>query len=115
MPRSTGVAVIVPDKLQARIDEVRGALSAKAGQRQKCRAADSFDEFLLARTAGARGWESATDVDVFEWLCWLDSHGRGTKWVHVTSCAGIGSDSTQLCEEGRGCARRYAAGSLDKG
>jgi len=54
-------------------------------------------------------------VDVFEWMCWLDSHGRGIKWVHKTDCPGIGTEDDAMCEAGRGCARRYATGSLDKG
>ena len=55
------------------------ALVGKAGQQRKCRVADNFDAFLRAQTSNKRGWMTATDVDVFEWLCWLDSHGNDTK------------------------------------
>jgi len=64
-PRTVESASIISGKVQARIDEVRGALAKKPGQKQKLRAADSFDAFLRARTEGRRGWASGTDEDVF--------------------------------------------------
>jgi len=112
VPRTVEVATTIPEKSQARIDEVRGVLENMPGQKQKIRAADSSDEFLRARTEGRRGWASGADVDVLECMCWLDSQGRGTKGVHTTDCRGIGTDSDARCNAGLGCARHYAAGSL---
>ena len=40
---------------------------------------------------------AATDIDVFEWLCWLDSHGNGTKMMHAVTCPGVGLDSSAQC------------------
>ena len=81
-------------KLQERVAEVLEALVGKASQQRKCRVADNFDAFLRGRTSNERGWITATDVDVFEWLCWLDSHGNGTKLVHAVTCPGVGLDSS---------------------
>ena len=70
---------------------------------------------MRARTSNVRGWQTATDVDVLEWLCWLDSHGNGTKRVHIARCPGVGSDSDSQCRPGGRCKKRYATASLDKG
>ena len=116
MPRTTGApAVIIDNKLNKRIREVREALAGTAGQQRKSRVADNFDGFVRARTNNERGWQTAADVDVLEWLCWLDSHGNGTKLVHIASCPGVGSDSDKQCRPGGHCKKRYAAASLDKG
>ena len=70
---------MVDSKLQERVAEVLEVLVGKSSQQRKYRVADSFDAFLRARTSHERGWMTAADVDVFEWLCWLDSYGNGTK------------------------------------
>ena len=69
------------------------------------------------RKCGAPLPQHATEdrVNVFEWFCWLDSHGNGTKLVHVASCPGAGSGSSAQCQPGGHCKKRYAAASLDKG
>ena len=77
--------------------------------------ADQFDTFVRELPHDIRGWESATDVDVFDWLCWLDSHGKGTKVVHSPNCLAVGDTATSNCSLGDSCPRRYAAQSLDKG
>ena len=101
VPRTTGAPVqIVDSKLQERVAEVLKALVGTASQQQKCQVADNFDAILRARTSNERGWMNATDVDVFVWLCWLDSHGNGTKLVHAVSCPGLGLDSSVQCRLG---------------
>ncbi|CAM9728164.1 unnamed protein product [Pylaiella littoralis] len=116
VPRSAGPpTVIFEDKLNERIHEVLSAVQGTAGQQRKSSVADSFDGFVRARSAGARGWKTATDVDVFEWLCWLDSHGKGTKLVHAPTCPGVGTTSTSRCKLGSTCAKRYGAASLATG
>ena len=70
---------------------------------------------MRARTKNGRGWKSTTDVHVFEWFCWLDSHGNGTKLVHIGSRLGVGSDSDAQCQPGGHCKKRCVAASLDKG
>ena len=54
-------------------------------------------------------------MDAFEWLCWLDSHGNGTKLVHAVTGPGVGLDSSTQCGPGDKGRKRYAATSLDKG
>ena len=61
-----------------------------------------------------RGWATATDDDVFDWACFLDFEGHGTTWVHARSCPGVGLGDDGVCLPGSGCAKRYAAGSIDK-
>ena len=34
------------------------------------------------------------DVDVLEWLCGPDSHGKGTKLAHTVICPGVVLDSS---------------------
>ena len=80
----------------------------------ECRVADKSDAFFRARTSDERGWMTATEVGVFEWLCWLDSHGNGTKLVLVVTRTGVGLDrSAQYRPPGK-CRKRYAPASLDK-
>ena len=102
-------------KLQERVAEVLEALVGKAGQQRKCRVADNFDTFLRARTSNGRDWVTTTDVDIFEWSCWLDSHGNGTKLVHAVTCLGVGLDINAQCRPGDKCRKRYAVSSLDIG
>ena len=110
-----GLFEIVYEKLERRIRKVLAALAGKAAQQRKCRVADEFDAFLRTRTNNGRGWQTATDVDVFVWLYWLDSHGNGTKWVHDETCLGLGLDDSLQCMRDGRCGKRYAAASLDKG
>ena len=56
----------------------------------------------------------ATDDDVFDWACFLDSQGHGTTWVHNRSCPGVVLVDGGAYLPGSGCAKRYAAGSIDK-
>lgn len=114
-PRAPGATVVIDKtRLAARKETVLASLSSKASQQRKCAVADKFDAFLRAHTDGMRGWESATDVDVQDWLCWLDSHGNGTKVVHAVDCPEIGSTSMATCSKESTCAKRYAAQTLDK-
>ena len=45
----------------------------------------------------------------------MDSHGDGTKLLHVASCPGVRSDSDAQCQPDGHRKKRYAAASLDKG
>ena len=102
-------------KLRARRDDVLAGIAVRPGQQRKCKIADDFDAFIRAYSEGLRGWESATDEDVFDWFCFLDSHGKGTTWVHDVSCPNVGSKTAVNCPATVKCAKRYAAESLDKG
>ena len=89
-------------------------MAERPGQKRKSKIADDFDAFLLVRSGGRRGWATATDDDVFDWACFLDSQGHGTTWVHDRSCPGVGIADGGACRPDSGCAKRYAAGSMDK-
>ena len=89
-------------------------MAERPGQRCKSKIADDFDAFLLARSRGRRGWSTATDDDVFYWACFLLSQDLGVTWVHDRSCAGVGLAEGGACLPGSGCAKRYAARSMDK-
>ena len=58
---------------------------------------------------------AATDNDVFDWACFLDSQGKGTTWVHDASCPGVGSTGREARAPTSGCAKQYAAGSIGTG
>ena len=68
-----------PEKLEARRAVVLAAMVERAGQRRKSKITDDFDAFLLVRSGGRRGWATATDDDVFDWACFIDSQGHGTR------------------------------------
>ena len=112
-PDATAVRIDV-GKLEARRAVVLAAMAKRPGQRRKSKIGDDFDAFLLARSGGRRGWATAIDDDVFDWACFLYSQGHGTTWVHDRSCPGVGPDDDGACLPGSGCAKRYAAGSIDK-
>ena len=101
-------------KLEARRAVVFAAMPERPGQRRKSKIADDFDAFLLARSRGRRGWSTATDDDVFYWACFLLSQDLGVTWVHDRSCAGVGLAEGGACLPGSGCAKWYAAGSIEK-
>lgn len=102
-------------KLQARRDEVLAGIAVSPGQQRKCKMADDLDAFIRAHSEGFRGWDLATDEDVLDWCCFLDSHGNSTTWVHHASCPNVGSRPTANCPTSVNCAKQYAADSLDKG
>ena len=93
---------------------VFAAVTERPGQRRKSKIADDFDAFLLAWSGGRRGWATATDEDVFDWACFLNSRGHGATWVHDRSCPGVGLSDEGTRLPGSGCAKRYAARSMDK-
>jgi len=116
-PRFPQRAPVVVDvqKMQARRHQVLTAMEGRPGQVRKSRVADEFDAFVLVISAGSRGWTTATPDDVFDFLCYCDTQGKGTKMVHVTSCPGVGRPGDDACLEGSACAKRYAAESIRKG
>ncbi|CAN0042059.1 unnamed protein product, partial [Pylaiella littoralis] len=117
---ATGVALpalpaIDHARLQARRSQILSAMARRAGQVRKGKIAKDFHAFALAFSHGRRGWDAATPDDVFNWLCFLDSQGNGTKVVHDRSCPGVGSPATADCSVASPCPKRYAAESLTKG
>ena len=87
------------------------AAAQNKGQKLKLAVAEKFDAFVRARSNNARGWASATNVDVVDWLCSLDSQGGGTKAVHDAGCVAVSSDSLERCLADSDCARRQRAGA----
>ena len=76
--------------------------------------ADSFDAFVLVVSAGYRGWLTATQDDVFNLLCFLDTQGKGTKMVHGAFCPGLAHAGEYTCLTGSSFAKRYAAEYIRK-
>ena len=106
---------IVMAKLEARREQVTLAMAGRAGPKRKRRVAELFDAFLRSLSGGLKGWADATPDDVFDYLCYLDSHGGGTKWVHDRSCPGLGLEDGSACLPEANCGTRYACDSLKKG
>ena len=102
-------------KLQARRRNVLAASEGRPRQVRKNRVDDEFDAFVLIISAGSRGWTTATPDDVFDFLCFLDTQGKGTKLDNATSCRGVGRAGDDGCLAGCSCARRYVAESIRKG
>ena len=113
-PRYPRRSPVVEDaqKLRARRQTVLAAMEGGPGKVRKNRVADEFDAFVLVISAGSRGWTTATPDDVFEFICYLDTQGKGTKLVHATSCPGVSRAGDDACLAGFSCARRYAAESI---
>ena len=107
--------MIDESRLAARKAVVASATTHNAGQKRKRVVLDKFDAFIRTRSLQARGWERATNDDVLDRLCWLGSHGGGTKAVHSADCAAVGSKSLVGCSQGSTCGTHYAAQTLDKG
>lgn len=98
VPRSDAPPTVVDvGKFETRIQDVLAAVANTTGQQRKSSVADNFDGFVRARTQCGRGWKTATDVEVFECLCWLDSQGRGTKLVHAPTSRGGDRRQRPLC------------------
>ncbi|CAM9535322.1 unnamed protein product [Laminaria digitata] len=102
-----GPVSIDRDVIAARAVEVLDALSDSVGRRRERAVTGGFDSFLRQYSDNRRGWKDASDLDVFAWLCWLDTQGQGTVILHAPPCPGV--DSTD-----RECTRRYSAESLEK-
>ena len=79
-PQRTPVVVDI-DKIQARRHQVLVAMEGRPGQRRKRRVADEFDAFVVVISAEPRCWTTATPADFFDFLCYLDTQGKGTKMV----------------------------------
>ena len=80
-------------------------MEGRPGQVRKRRVADEFDAFVLVISAGSRGWTTATPDDVFDFLCYFDTQGKGTKLVHATTHAWQGyhaQDATRLSPSEKG-------------
>ena len=107
--------VVDVDKTQPRQRQVLAAMEGRPGQARKSRVADEFDAFVLVGSAGSRGWQTATLDDAFNFLCFLDTQGKGTKMVHEASCPGVGHAGDDTCLTGSSCAKRYVAESIRKG
>ena len=104
LPTRRAVGIVIDEsRLAARKAAVALATSHNAGQKRKLRVSDKFDAFISARSTQARGWASATNQDVLDGLCWLDSHDGGTKAVHSPNCAAVGPESLERCSPGSSC------------
>lgn len=102
-------------RLAARRATVTAAMADRPGQLRKLKIAGDFDAFVRALSGGRRGWETATPGDVFDWMCYLDTQGNGTKRVHVRTCPRVGTSMEGACPDHSGCMTQYAADSLRKG
>eukprot|EP00752_Nemacystus_decipiens_P007886 g7046.t1 len=87
-------------------------MDSRPGQRRKAKVAKDFDAFIHAHSVGRRGWDAATPDDIFDWLCFLDTHGQGTTVVHRLDCPGVGTSGATACSTDAVCPTRYAAESL---
>ena len=110
----SNLLVVHETPLRIRYDQFFSFQNEKVGQRRKSAVADGFDKFVRSRSNGASGWEDASPDRVVEWLCFLDSQGKGTTIVHATSCPQVGQYSLSCSDRSLGCTRRYAFGSLQK-
>lgn len=117
VPRDPRAAPVSIDfgKLRARGDHVLSTMSSRRAQQRKCTVADEFDAFVLSASGQRRGRRQASDQDVFDYLCFLDTQGGGTKWVHERTCPGVGTRNDTQCLPGSECAKHYAAASMQKG
>ena len=61
------------------------------------RVADEFEAFVRVISAASRGWTTATPDDVFDFLCYLDTRGKGSKVMHETSLPGVVRVSDKAC------------------
>ena len=107
--------VVDAEQIQARRHQVLAAMEGRPGQQRNSWVANEFDAVVLVISAGCRGWTTAAPDDLFDFLCYLDTQGKGTKMVHEASCPGVGRVGDDECRKGSRCARRYAAESLRKG
>lgn len=75
------------------------------------------DLFVLAVSAGSRGWQSASPDDGFDLLRYLDVQGKGTKTVHGQSCLDAGSAVSRTClrDPGIRMCTRYTAEPIRTG
>ena len=101
--------------LQGRKDQFLEARGLKVGELRKHKVVLDFDAFLKSTPTGAQSWIVATDEDVVNWLCFLDTHGNGTTVVHQHGCQEFGTKHWGSCSRTLGCTTRYAAASMEKG
>ena len=90
-------------------------MAGRPGPRHKGKTSDVFDTFIQASSGGHKDWAAATDGDIFDWCCVRESQGNGTTWVHDPSSPSVGLTHGDACPPGSGCAKRYAARSIDTG
>lgn len=91
------------------------ARASKQCELRKYRVAAEFDRFIHAISSSARNGTQATDHDVVDWLCFLDTQRDGIAVVHTSACAEFGAKAWGKCSRTLGCVKRYAIGSLDNG
>lgn len=113
-PQQVPIAV---EMAQVRTRRAQGliAMARRPGQVRTSRVTDEFDAFELVASAGRRGWQTATPDDVFDFLCYLGTQGKGTNMAHGRVCPGVGSAGPARCLAGSTCVLPYAGDSLRTG
>lgn len=102
MPKGLGrsrgagtVNTVLPINLSAlrlRQEQFLQAHVCKQRELRKHRVALEFDRFLRSISASTRNWSQATDQNMVDGMCSLDTQGEGTTVaVHTPMCSGFGS------------------------
>ena len=103
------------EKIQTRWHQVLAAMEGRLGELRKTRLTSEIDAYVLVISTGSRGWTNTTLDDIFDFLCYLDAQGKGTKMVHAASCPGVDRAGDDAFRERSLCARRYPPESLREG
>ena len=85
------------DKLNARRATRRAMMAGGSGPRHETEIADEVDKITQASFRERKDWGAATDEDVFDWCCVLDSQRNGTTWAHGPSCQCVGLTHGNAC------------------
>ena len=102
------------DAIQKRRLQIQTAMASRASEKSRVPSAGLLGTFLASRDGGARSLEIAQPKDALDFLCWMDSSGKGRRTpVHSRSCAAVGKSDFTLCSTEPGeCELRYAHDSL---
>ena len=95
-------------KLHARRATLRAMTAGRLGPRHKKKTGDDFDACIQASSRGRKDWTTATDEDVFDWCCVLDSQRNGATWVHDSFCPRAGITHEDACPPGGDYTKRLS-------
>lgn len=101
--------------LRNRKDQFLAVHGSKPSELGKHKVVLNFDKFLKSTSTGAQSWTVATDDNVVDRLCCLDTQGAGITVVHKPACSEFGYKHWDACIQTLGCARPYIVASLEKG